>query len=301
MDMGTIFAIKKYAIHDGPNIRTTVFLKGCPLRCPWCHNPEGMSKDIVLIAHEDRCSECDSCIETCPSQSLCRQGDRILRDKNSCTLCQQCLNVCPACVYESTGWEATVGEIISELQKDILFYDQSGGGVTFSGGEPLMQSGFLLELLKCCGALGIHRVVDTSAYAETKCILEVAQETDMFLIDLKHLDSAKHRHFTGVPNDLILHNIRVLAEKGTEMCLRIPLIEGFNCDDRTIKDCGEFIAALPGNITVDLLPYHAIGAAKYRKLALDYPAEHLRSVSPQKIARFTELLTHFGLNVQVGG
>ncbi len=299
--MGTVFAIKKYAIHDGPNIRTTIFLKGCPLSCQWCHNPEGMSKNIALVSSREKCIGCNTCIDECASQSLSLMKNGITRNTDSCIYCLNCLAACPALVYESTGWETSVEEIVEEIKKDIPFYDQSGGGVTFSGGEPLMQPQFLLELLRSCGVLGIHRIVDTSGYAKTECLLEVAQETEMFLIDLKHMDSEQHRRFTGVSNELILHNIKILAEQGKEICLRIPLIEGFNCDEATIRLCGEFISLLPGVKNVDLLPYHAIAAAKYKKLGMNNPSEQFSPVISEKIVRYTELLTEFGLEVQVGG
>ncbi len=299
--MGRIFAIKKYAIHDGPNIRTTIFLKGCPLSCLWCHNPEGMDTDIAFLTTEDRCIGCNTCIDACVNRSLSRDNHSITRDDSRCSLCLNCLEACPACVYESTGWEASVEEVVGEVKKDIPFYDQSGGGVTFSGGEPLMQHEFLLELLRKCGNLGIHRVVDTSGYAVTPTMLGIARETDMFLIDLKHMDNARHRHFTGVDNELILHNISTLADQGEEICLRITLIEGFNCDDENIAECGRFIAALPGVSAVDLLPYHAIATAKYKKLGLPNPGDQFAPVPEGKITRYTEILKQCGLHVQVGG
>ena len=299
--MGRIFAIKKYAIHDGPNIRTTVFLKGCPLSCLWCHNPEGMNTDIALLTTGDKCIGCNTCIDACVNQSLSRDNNSITLDDSRCSLCLNCLEACPACVYESTGWEASVEEVVGEVKKDIPFYDQSGGGVTFSGGEPLLQHEFLLELLRKCGNLGIHRVVDTSGYAATPTMLGIARETDMFLIDLKHMDNARHRHFIGVDNELILHNISTLADQGEEIYLRIPLIEGFNCDEDNIAECGRFIAALPGVNDVDLLPYHAIAAAKYKKLGLPNPGDQFASVPEEKITRYTEILNQYGLHVQVGG
>ncbi len=299
--MGTVFAIKRYAIHDGPNIRTTIFLKGCPLSCQWCHNPEGMERGIVMLWNREKCLGCDECIACCQSQSLSKEAGGLKRDETLCSRCGQCADICPALAHESTGWQASVAEIVAEIKKDIPFYDQSGGGVTFSGGEPLMQPEFLLQLLQSCGKLGIHRVVDTSAYAETELILDVADHTEMFLIDLKHMDSDLHKLYTGVPNELILHNIEVLARRGTVINIRIPLIEGVNSDDENLRSSAEFLATLPGVENVDVLPYHDIATGKYRKLGQQAKNLQFAPISTEKVVHCAQILTERNLKVRIGG
>jgi pyruvate formate lyase activating enzyme len=299
--MGTVFAIKRYAIHDGPDIRTTIFLKGCPLSCRWCHNPEGMSPLISMLWSDRRCIGCGDCIEKCPSGSLSRSGDDLLRDPGRCLCCGRCAEICPALAHEATGWEASVADIMAEIGRDLPFYDQSGGGVTFSGGEPLLQAEFLIELLQACGRMGIHRAVDTCAYVAQATLLEVARHTDLFLVDIKHMDSDKHRYYTGVGNDRILSNIQALAELGKALHIRLPLIEGVNGDDDNLRRSGAFIAALKNVETVDILPYHGAAAVKYARLGLAYPGEAYVPMTQQKLTHCVDLLTSMGLKVQLGG
>ncbi len=299
--MGLVFAIKRYAIHDGPNIRLTVFFKGCPLRCWWCHNPEGLEKELSVIWVKDKCIGCGECLRACPTGSLKMVSTGILRDLATCEQCRTCVAVCPALAHEAVGWEASVEEIISEIEKDTLFYDESDGGVTFSGGEPLMQPKFLLDLLRECGRLGVHRVVDTSLFAKTEVVLQVAERCELFLIDLKHMDPEMHRLYTGVSNDLILENIKNLAQRGVPFRIRIPLIEGINSDEKNLRLSGEFLAGLPCPPGVDLLPYHNIAESKYRKMNRDYPALQFHPAARDKVAASAGILTELGLHVRIGG
>jgi pyruvate formate lyase activating enzyme len=206
----TIFAIKRYALHDGPNIRTTIFFKGCPLACHWCHNPEGIDFKIKILILTGQCVGCGECIDICRKNALHLTAQGIHREIEKCTFCRTCVETCPALVHESTGWQVTTEQLLTEIKKDLPFYDQSGGGVTLSGGEPLCQPESLLALLQECGALGINRTVDTSGYAPTEILMRVAEHTELFLFDLKHMDNKLHRQYTGVANDLILHNLQTL-------------------------------------------------------------------------------------------
>ncbi len=298
---GTVFAIKKYAIHDGPNIRLTVFFKGCPLTCWWCHNPEGLERELSVLWVKDKCIGCGECLTACPTGSLKMVGTGILRDTETCEQCRHCVSVCPALAHQAVGWEASVEEILSEIEKDIPFYDESAGGVTFSGGEPLMQPDFLLALLRECGRLGIHRVVDTSAFARTELLLQVAEQCELFLIDIKHMDPEKHRLYTGVSNDLILKNIKTLAKNSIPFRIRIPLIDGINSDEENLRMSGAFLAGLPCPPSVDLLPYHNIAESKYRKMNREYPAIRFQPVAREKIAACATLLANQGLSVLIGG
>lgn len=301
MKLGLIFAIKKYAIHDGPNIRTTVFLKGCPLRCEWCHNPEGIDSVRDMLWSATKCLGCRACIEKCSRQALEFRGGILKRSRDKCALCGECGEICPAMAHEETGWYARVEDILAEIEKDILFYDHSGGGVTFSGGEPLMQSQFLLDLLRGCEKMSIHRTVDTTCHGATEMVLEIAEHTDLFLIDLKHMESSKHKAFTGVENTLILHNIKELDARGSEMIIRIPLVNGFNCEEKNIIQSAKFIQTLRGVTRVELLPYHSLGITKYSKLNKQAKCDSFAAPSAEQVAVYEMIFRQNGIEVQRGG
>jgi pyruvate formate lyase activating enzyme len=300
-EIGRIFAIKKYAIHDGPAIRTTVFFKGCPLRCAWCHNPEGMSDKIQILWIKSRCAGCGICLDECKAGALSLKNHDIIRDTLICTGCGHCVEACPCLAHEATGWEVGVDGVMEEIKKDIPFFDQSGGGVTFSGGEPLFQPLFLMALLKRCKNIGIHRTIDTCAHAKTELLDPIAAMTDLFLIDIKHMDSDTHKKLTGVPNGLILENIRVLAGMKKSIRFRIPLIEGVNTAPENIEKTGRFIAGISPQSRVDLLPYHEMAASKYNKLGRALPSQVFEKPDPNTLDRCQRRLAGFGLNVAVGG
>jgi len=224
MVTGVIFDIKKYAIHDGPGIRTTIFFKGCPLACRWCHNPEGMNAAVQRIYRQQRCIGCGECMQICPRQAIRQTAEGMIADLSKCELCRTCAQHCPSDAVEFIGQKVTVAEVVRQIEKDIAFYDQSRGGVTFSGGEPLMQPEFLLQLLDACGHLDLHRTVDTTGYADAKLLLKVAQKTDLFLYDLKLMDPEKHRKYTGVSNEQILHNLKQLTQNDVRIQVRMPVI-----------------------------------------------------------------------------
>ena len=299
---GTVFAIKKYAIHDGPNIRTTIFLKGCPLRCRWCHNPEGIGNAVGMVWSAAKCIGCGGCVDACPEESLSLQEQGVVRNSSTCRNCGRCADVCPALAHEATGRLLDTAEIMAEIKKDMPFYDTSGGGVTFSGGEPLMQPDFLRELLNLCGALGIHRAVDTCGFAATDLLLDIADNCELFLVDLKHMDSDMHLRHTGVRNELILQNISALAQRGSSLIIRIPLIEGVNNDEENIRRSGAFLAGLSSPpLQVDLLPYHSIAGSKYTKLGLEDPGPQFAPIHNDSVQRCKEILTEMNLKVGIGG
>ncbi len=297
----TIFAIKRYALHDGPSIRTTIFFKGCPLACHWCHNPEGIDFKIRIVTLTGKCIGCGECVDNCRESALQITDKDISRNIDNCSHCQTCIETCPALVHEATGYKMTTDELLNEIKKDLPFYDQSGGGVTISGGEPLSQPKSLSALLKRCGLLGIHRTVDTSGFAPTDTLMRIAEHTDLFLIDLKIMDNERHLQYTGVPNDLILHNLQALSENGQSIRVRIPLIPGVNDDEKNIRATGSFVAACKGIQGIDILPYHSSARTKYTKLGLVYKAQHFTSPTQQEITKVFELLKHYISDVRIGG
>lgn len=297
----TIFAIKRYALHDGPHLRTTIFFKGCPLGCHWCHNPEGMDFKIKLLSLAERCVGCGECLQNCRDNALRLTTDGIRRDEARCTMCRTCVDTCPALAHESTGWPMSIAELVTEIKKDLPFFDQSGGGITCSGGEPLCQPESLMALLQGCGALGIHRAVDTCGFAPTATLLRIARETDLFLYDLKHMDSKIHEHYTGVANDLILHNLQALATTGKTIRIRIPLIAGVNSEEKNIRATGAFAAGCTGVEGIDVLPYHPSATAKYRKLDRNYPGRLLTAPDGETVARVVATLRKYLDDVRIGG
>jgi pyruvate formate lyase activating enzyme len=298
---GTIFDIKKYAIHDGPGIRSTVFFKGCPLACRWCHNPEGMSVTSQRIYRRERCIGCGECVRICPNEALIQTTEGIFWNPAKCDLCQTCADHCPSEAVEFVGRKVGVGEVMREIVKDIAFYDESGGGITLSGGEPLMQPDFLLQLLDACAELDLHRTVDTSGYADSELLLEVARRTDLFLYDLKVMDAVKHRDFTGVSNERVLNNLKLLAQNNARIEVRVPIIPGINADAENIDRTAEFVSALPGVERVAILPFHNSARGKYSRLGMDCIASEIECPSKEHLKIIAARLENSGLQVKIGG
>lgn len=298
---GIIFDIKQFSIHDGPGIRTTVFLKGCPLSCWWCHNPEGQAPKPELVFRESRCIRCGACLEVCDQGAISWDGDVVATDRGKCTLCGDCVEVCYAEAREMVGQEMTVAQVMEEIERDIPFYDESGGGVTFSGGEPLLQRDFLLALLRACKEKEIHPAVDTCGFATWETLDGIRKHVDLFLYDLKLMDEAKHRKFTGVSNELILKNLQMLSAQGHNIFLRVPVIPGINDDDESVRQIGTFAAALPRLNHVGILPYHHAGAEKCNRLNKVYGLLETSPPSDERMAEIAQILEGFDLQVKIGG
>jgi len=301
MATGIVFDIKKYAIHDGPGIRTTVFFKGCPLACRWCHNPEGMAAATQRIYHKERCIGCGECIQICPRKALRQSAEGIIADLPKCDLCQACADHCPSEAVEFIGQNVTVAEVVRQIEKDVAFYDQSKGGVTFSGGEPLMQPEFLLEMLDACGELDLHRTVDTTGYADTALLLKVAQKTDLFLYDLKLMDAENHRKYTGVSNEQILTNLMRLAQNDARIQVRVPVIPGINSDAENIDKTADFIHSIGGVENISLLPFHNSARGKYGRLKMQWIAPHIQPPTARLLQSVAARFKETGLKVTIGG
>ena len=298
---GFIFDIKKYAIHDGPGIRTTVFFKGCPLQCQWCQNPESWKQEPELGLRTGRCVRCGQCVKVCRAGAAKLNNGQPSTDANKCKLCGECVDTCTAGAREIIGQKISVGEVMAEIEKDTIFYEQSNGGVTFSGGEPLMQPVFLLALLKQCKTNEIHSAVDTSCYAEPQIIEKAAVTTDLFLCDIKHMDSDKHKSFTGVKNNLILDNIKLISRTGKEMIIRIPVIPGFNDDKANIEATAEFTSTLSNINRIDILPYNRGGTEKSTRLSADLKLMQAETPNDDIISSIVEILEKYGFQVKTGG
>ena len=299
--IGIIFDIKKYAIHDGPGIRTTVFLKGCPLSCRWCHNPEGLSITPELIYNNGRCIGCGECVEACPHNAIVLTHQGVITDTMQCRHCGLCTDICPAKAREFTERRFTVQKLLKIIERDVPFYDESGGGVTFSGGEPLLQVDFLIKILDECGNLQIHRAVDTSGFTDRDTISAVARRTELFLYDIKLMDAIRHKKFTGVSNKKILENLEYLNSLGAHITIRFPLIPGINDDDENIIAICKFLAELKSIQDVYILPYHDFQATKYAKLGRSYDREDIQRPSCVQLSRVARRFEDSGLQINIGG
>lgn len=311
MLQGRIFNIQRFSVHDGPGIRTTVFLKGCPLRCVWCHNPESIRGEVELARFESRCIHCGRCVEACPTGRLAALDRGDGDEAPACILCGTCAEVCPAAARQLVGRTVTVDELLAEILRDRIFFDDSRGGVTFSGGEPLSQPDFLAAALEACRAAGVNTAVDTSGFCRLEDLLRVAQWTDLFLFDLKQMDDARHRELTGVSNRRILDNLSALAGRlagsngsaassEPRIRIRVPVIPGMNDDRANLKAVARFAASLPGVHRVDLLPYHAHGLGKLGRLGGGPPAEAIPRVDPAHLDFLAAVVRDAGLEPSIG-
>jgi len=296
---GVIFNVMRFSVHDGPGIRTTVFLKGCPLHCAWCHNPEGQSFEPDLMLFEERCRHCGDCVPVCPNQGI---GDPAvgLHVPDECDACGTCVEVCVAGARELAGRRVTVSELLEEIEKDIVFFEESGGGVTLSGGEPAAQPRFAEALLAGCRARGIHTILDTCGLAAPEVFARVSAQTDLVLYDLKLMGAEAHRRFTGAGNDVILRNLEALAATAKPILVRFPMVPGVNDGEEELAAMTGFLRRI-GLRDVDLLPWHSIGREKYKRLGLDGPPGEFAEPSAERVEEVAGALRRAGLRVSIRG
>jgi pyruvate formate lyase activating enzyme len=301
MESGLVFNIQKYSLHDGPGIRTTVFLKGCPLCCQWCHNPESISPRSEVIIVEGRCMACGECRQACEfGESVAGTGVLPPRHEQ-CTLCAACIEACPTGARQIIGRTMTVAEVTAEVLKDRIFYEDSQGGATISGGEPLMQPQFLKALLTSLRDAGIHTTLDTTGFGCTGHLLAAAKLADLVLYDLKAFDEQRHRQLTGVSNRNILANLIALNETHLNVWIRLPFVPGFNDDLVELRKIADFVSKLRSVVLVNLLPFHRSGLHKYERLGQVHGLQGVEVPSEEAMERAADVFREFKLPVKIGG
>lgn len=296
---GLIFSIQRYSIHDGPGIRTTVFFKGCPLRCRWCSNPESINPYPELIFRAARCDGCGRCIPACAPAALSAGQGCVQLDRQKCDLCLKCPDTCFADALEVTGRYYSLDEIFDECLKDAPFYGNSGGGVTLSGGEPLSQSSFAVGLLEACKEHGLHTALDTCGHIKWEVLEQALPSTDLVLYDIKHMDPETHKKATGVSNGLILDNLqRMSLERKNRIWIRIPVIPGFNDSPENIERTAGMAAGL-GVEKISLLAYHEWGKPKYEAVGREYGLPHTSPPSKERMEELAGMVLRMGVEVTI--
>ena len=300
---GEIFDIQRFSIHDGPGIRTVVFLKGCSLYCPWCCNPEGISYESELAYYPQRCFDCGECIHICPQKAITRscKEDGVSIDREKCNNCGVCVPFCSSKALTFMGEEISVHQVMEEVKKDAVFYRVSGGGLTLSGGESMEQIDFTETLLSAAKQDGINTAVETCGYTSSENFRRVLKNVDCLLYDIKHTDSKKHKDFTGKDNGVILENIKLAVQICPSVTARVPYIPGFNDSEEEILEIVDFISSI-SVASLHILPYHNLGLSKYKSLGKTYRMASAKSVERKKVQRIKRLIEErHPIKVQVGG
>ena len=301
METGLVFNIQKYSVQDGPGIRTTVFLKGCPLCCAWCHNPESISPRREIVVVTQRCNACGECRAACPFGEEIGGTGVLPSRSGQCTLCAACVDACPTGARQMIGREMTVVEVLEAVVKDRIFYEDSGGGVTISGGEPLSQPRFVTALAQALRAAGIHVALDTTGLGCTEHLLAMAGFSDLVLYDLKAFDEARHKKLTGVSNRGILENLKTLNDVHRNVWIRLPVVPGFNDDVEELKKIAAFVAGLRSVTLVNLLPFHRVGLHKYERLGWGHALDGVETPSAELMERAAEVFRRLRLPAKIGG
>jgi pyruvate formate lyase activating enzyme len=300
---GLVVSIQHYSIQDGPGIRTTIFLKGCPLHCLWCHNPEMINPKMEVWYNARTCTLCGKCAEVCPVLAIEGYLDERVIDRKVClasTGCRKCVEVCPTAAMEIVGAQITVEDAVKEVRADASFYQRTGGGICISGGEPTLQADFTREVLKQCQEHYINTAVETCCYANWEVLSDVTQYADLILTDIKHMDSVKHKEGTGVSNELILENIAKLSKMGKLIRIRLPLIPGYNDSEENLRKTAEFMKA--NNLKyIDLLAFHIMGEYKYRQLGKIYACSEVKEPTALDMDMHRAFFESYGIEGNIGG
>ncbi len=296
---GIIFNIQRYSIDDGPGVRTTVFMKGCPLKCKWCSNPESQSMEKQLRYRFTSCKKCGTCVNVCPNSAITMGEDGIIIDREKCQLCGTCVKKCLLEALTFAGEKITVEKAFKTIRRDKDYYDQGGGGCTCSGGEILMQPDFVAGLFRMCRENGIHTNADTCGLGSREALEKIMEYADMFYYDLKHMDPVEHENGTGVDNKIILENLRIIAERGIPTVIRVPVIPGYNDSDENITALAKTVKETIPYAPINLLPYHKYGASKYKMLGKVYELDDLEPLSQEREDRIVEIIKSFGIECKV--
>ena len=297
---GEVASIKRFMVHDGPGIRSVVFLKGCPLRCVWCSSPFTWKGGKDLVYREKKCIHCGGCIRACPEGALSADADGVIAvDPARCTRCGECVEVCPTTARIFDSVTMNVEQVLAVLERDRAFYEQSGGGVTFSGGEPTAHASFLLALLKACRRAGFHTAIETTGFVNWKVFQRLLPWIDLVLYDIKALDPDKHEALTGQRNDRIRANLERIAKAGTPPVeIHIPVIPGKNDSDSFFAELADWLGGL-GLKDIAFLPFHKLGSHEYEELGMKYPMENAESISGERIKQIREKFRSLGFRVRV--
>lgn len=296
---GLVFDIQRFSIHDGPGVRTIVFLKGCPLHCHWCSNPESQSLKPVVMYQETRCMHCGRCITACKKGAISINNKDYI-DRNLCNGCGECVNVCPTGALVLKGKKMSVEQVIKELKKDAINYRRSGGGVTLSGGEPLVQSEFSKEILKACKAQGWNIAIETTGYSSKEVIEDIFKYVDLALMDIKNIDSEVHKKYTGVSNEIILMNAKIISNM-TKIVVRVPVIPEFNSSEESILNICKFVKTINNVNTIHLLPYHTYGENKYELLGREYLMKKIIKLYENEIEKLKNVVEGQNIKCIIGG
>ena len=294
-DRGIVFNIQKFSVNDGPGIRTVVFLKGCPLRCKWCANPESQLVRAEIMWDEKKCVHCRHCIEVCPLQAVSARNGKIIIDSSKCDGCGKCFHECPGKALKNEGELKTVREVMDTVMQDLPFYEESGGGITLSGGEMLAQPEFAVSLLKASKENNLHTCAETTGFAKQEVFASVIENLDLILFDVKHWNSEKHKEGTGVKNERILANLKYAIDQGKDVLPRIPVIPGFN---DSIEDAANLARVIKeaGSTKCQLLPFHQFGENKYEQLGREYSYKDVTAYHREDLEEYRQTMIDCGIN-----
>ena len=296
---GTVFDMQRFSLHDGPGIRTIVFLKGCPLHCRWCSNPESQNNSPIVMYKKSDCFKCGRCISVCKVGAISLDNETHI-DREKCTGCGECTNVCPSGALVLKGKTMTIQQAIKELKKDATIFRRSDGGVTLSGGEPLVQHDFASQLLLACKSQGWNTAIETTGFGSSEAIEKVIPYVDTVLLDIKHIDPYTHKKFTGISNEVILKNAKRISQI-TKTVVRVPIIPGFNYSYKDIEDIAKFVKTLNNVDTIHLLPYHTFGENKYDLLGIEYTLDGLKRLSKEDLNEHKRIVESHGIKCIIGG